>query len=452
MAEARGGSFGRALLALIGGQIALHSCMAGLRMAAPLAALREGLPAWAVGVLMGAFAATPIVLALAAGRLADRHGYHRPIRVAVVSTVAGGLCALLSTSLPAAWSMARFAALIAAAMLAGAGANIGLIAIQRSAGRMAKDATQMRQVFSWLGLAPALSNVIGPVLAGVLIDSGGFGLAFLALTVLPLASLAWARLVPVEVPVPREAAPPGRRAWDLLATPGFSRLLLVNWLLSATWDVHSFLVPIIGHDRGFSASAIGLILGVFATAVAAVRLAIPLLAHRLREAQVLIGSMLICGAVFAVYPLAGTAWLMICCAVVLGLALGAVQPMIMTTLHQITPAGRHGRGDRPALDGHEQLECLHAARLRCARHGARRLGRVLDDGRRGGQRQPGGAPCRRARAQNLMPLAAGAAASGRTSAPVAATAGVRTAVASRRSTIGVAARYWYVAGRRESRG
>jgi hypothetical protein len=30
------------------------------------------------------------------------------------------------------------------------------------------------------------------------------------------------------------------------------------------------------------------------------------------------------------------------CAVVLGLALGAVQPMIMTTLHQITPADRHG--------------------------------------------------------------------------------------------------------------
>ena len=30
------------------------------------------------------------------------------------------------------------------------------------------------------------------------------------------------------------------------------------------------------------------------------------------------------------------------CAVLLGLALGAVQPMIMTTLHQITPHDRHG--------------------------------------------------------------------------------------------------------------
>ena len=30
------------------------------------------------------------------------------------------------------------------------------------------------------------------------------------------------------------------------------------------------------------------------------------------------------------------------CAVVLGLALGVVQPMIMSTLHQLTPAHRHG--------------------------------------------------------------------------------------------------------------
>ena len=84
----------RALLALIGGQIALHSCMAGIRMAAPLAALREGHAAWAVGVLLGLFAAAPIVLALVAGRLADRHGYHVPIRVAVALTVVGGICAV----------------------------------------------------------------------------------------------------------------------------------------------------------------------------------------------------------------------------------------------------------------------------------------------------------------------------------------------------------------------
>jgi MFS family permease len=328
----------QALLALIGGQVALHSCMAGIRMAAPLAALREGHAAWAVGVLLGLFATAPVALALAAGRLADRHGYHLPIRLAVALTVGGGVCAVVATLLPT----GQFGALCAAALLTGAGANVGLIAIQRSAGRMARDPTTLKQIFSWLGLAPALANVVGPVLAGTLIDLGGFRLAFGALAALPFASLAWARLVPVEERAVERSGAGRQSSWNLLRKAGFARLLLVNWLLASSWDVHSFLVPILGHERGFSASAIGLILGVFATAVAAVRLAIPMLAHRLRESRVLIFSMLACAVVFAVYPLARSSWMMGCLAVVLGLALGAVQPMIMTTLHQITPAARHG--------------------------------------------------------------------------------------------------------------
>ena len=328
----------RALLALIGGQVALHSCMAGIRMAAPLSALRDGHAAWAVGVLLGLFAAAPIALALKAGRLADRHGYHLPIRLAVALTVSGGLFAVLGTYLPA----GRFVLLCAAAVFTGAGANFGLIAIQRSAGRMASGPTELKRIFSWLGLAPALANVIGPVVAGTLIDLGGFGVAFLALSALPLASLAWARLVPREPPRATVSRATRPNAWNLLRAPGFLRLLLVNWLLSSSWDVHSFLVPILGHERGFSASSIGLILGVFAISVAGVRLAIPMLAHRLREAEVLVGAMLCCGAVFAVYPLARQPWVMGMCAIGLGLALGAVQPMIMTTLHQITPAHRHG--------------------------------------------------------------------------------------------------------------
>ena len=337
MAEASKG-WGRALFALIGGQVALHSCMAGIRMAAPLSALRDGHAAWAVGVLLGLFAAAPIALALAAGRLADRHGYHLPIRVAVTLAVGGGVCAVVSTMLPT----GGFAVLCVAAILTGAGANFGLIAIQRSAGRMAHDPTELKRIFSWLGLAPALANVVGPVLAGTLIDLGGFRLAFIALAALPLLSLAWARLVPVEPRVDVAAALKKPNSWNLLKEPGFTRLLIVNWLLSSSWDVHSFLVPVLGHERGFSASAIGFILGVFATAVALVRLAIPVIAHRLRESHVLVGSMLMAGSVFAVYPFARAAWVMGCCAVVLGLALGAVQPMIMTTLHQITPNARHG--------------------------------------------------------------------------------------------------------------
>ena len=307
-------------------------------MASPLLALRQGHAAWSVGVLLGLFAAAPIALALTAGRLADRHGYHRPMHVAVGCTVVGGLLAVAATAL----DPGGFVVLCLAAMFTGSGANFGMIAIQRAAGRTASDATDLKRIFSWLGLAPAVGNMIGPVLAGTFIDLGGFSLAFAALLLLPLAALAWARQVPEEAPRPRAHDAARNGSWDLLMAPGLRRLLLVNWLLSSSWDVHSFVVPILGHERGFSASAIGLVLSVFATAVAAIRLAIPAIAHRLRESSVLVGAMLCTALVFAAYPFVTSPWAMAVCATFLGLALGAVQPMVMATLHLITPHERHG--------------------------------------------------------------------------------------------------------------
>lgn len=334
-----GGGLSRTLVALIVGQIGLHSAMAGVRLAAPLQALRDGHSAWAVGVLLGLFAAAPVFLAMPAGRLADRRGYHRPIGIAVWLTVVGVALAVLSTFCA---PRAAFALLCLAATLVGAGANTGLIAIQRSAGRSAVTPAERVRVFSWLGLAPSLSNVIGAVSAGLLIDAGGFRAAFVFMLLLPLLTLAAARRVPRE---PGSGAASGGRfnvPWDLLAAPGMKRLFLVNWLLSASWDVHTFAVPILGHERGFSASAIGLVLGLFTGAVSAVRLVIPWLAHRMNEAAVLRGAMLGTAAAFVVYPFVTTAWAMALCAIVLGVALGSVQPMIMSTLHHLTPEHRHG--------------------------------------------------------------------------------------------------------------
>ena len=326
--------FSRPLLALILGQISLHSCMAGVRMAAPLQALKQGQAEWTVGLLMALFAAAPVLLSLPAGRLADRRGYHVPMRLGVVLSLAGGTIAALSS---------HYLAMCLAAILTGAGANFGLITIQRTAGRMATDATERIRVFSWLGLAPALSNVVGPVTAGLLIDLMGFRFAFAVLMLMPLAAMVSARYVPAEADVPRATtATAHQSSWDLLRSPALRRLLLVNWLLSASWDVHSFVVPILGHERGMSAGAIGLVLGLFAVSVAGVRLLIPILAHRLSESQVLTGAMLWVAVIFGVYPFVHSAWLMACCASLLGLALGAVQPMVMSTLHHITPHERHG--------------------------------------------------------------------------------------------------------------
>ena len=330
----------QALPLLIVGQVALHGAMAGQRMAAPLQALNAGHSAWAVGVLLALFAALPVLTAMAAGRMADRHGYHRPVRLAVLLTMAGAGCALLACWLPGWW---QFGLNCVGAAASGVGTNLSLIAIQRAAGQMVSSSTDRVRVFSWLGMAPSLANVVGPVTAGFMIDAAGFGSAYALMMAMPLVTLWVARRVPLQ-PRPATTVPrsPGSSRWDLLGAPGMKRLLFINWLLSASWDVHSFAVPVLGHARGYNASTIGLVLGSFTAAVTLVRFAVPLLAHRLSEVVVLRTAMLLTGGVFLLYPFASTPWLMGGCALLLGLSLGAVAPMIMSTLHHLTPANRHG--------------------------------------------------------------------------------------------------------------
>lgn len=321
------------LTRLIASQIAVHGCMTGFRMAAPLMALREGHSALSVGILLALFALAPVFLALPAGRFADRHGLQHPVRLAVTVASLGGLLAV-------AWP--TFWVLCLSATTCGAASGLAMIALQRHVGRLAHDATELRQVFSWMAVGPSISNFLGPVMAGFVIDHAGFRWAYLVLALLPWLAWWWVRRTQE---LPRESAPEGTKrgsSWDLLRKPDFRRLMALNWMLSSCWDVHTFLVPVLGHERGLSATAIGAILGGFALAATAIRVLMPWIASRLRESAVIATAMFATAALFAIYPFAHAAGAMATLSVLLGLALGSVQPMIMSMLHQMTPPHRHG--------------------------------------------------------------------------------------------------------------
>jgi len=334
-----------ALLRLICGHICLHASMAGMRLATPLLALRLGHSAVHVGFLLALFSLSQVFLALPAGRYADRHGLRRPVGLGVVVAMAGALLSLL---------FPVFAVMCVSALCMGAATGAASIALQRHVGRAARDSTELKRVFSWLAIGPAVSNFVGPVSAGLLIDYGatvlgdavafaGFRSAFLFMALLPLVCWAFIRRTQELPPVAHVAHGAAPSAWALLREPAMRQLLLVNWILSSCWDVHTFVVPILGHERAFSASVIGTILGGFAVAAAVVRLAMPLVAVHLKEWVVLSCAMLMTAALFAIYPFTQSAWTMGVCSVCLGLALGSVQPMIMSTLHQITPHAQHGQ-------------------------------------------------------------------------------------------------------------
>jgi predicted MFS family arabinose efflux permease len=307
--------------------------MAGMRMAAPLLALREGGTELEVGALIALFALTQVFLALPTGRYADRHGMRRLVAYSVLAaTVGAGIGAI--------WPV--FGVLCVSALLTGGAAGAAAIALQRHVGRAAQTPTQLKQAFSWLAIGPAISNFLGPFAAGLVIDGAGFRAAFVLMAALPILAWLWIRTVQDLPPVTIPAGTPPTRAWELLRDRAFRRLLVVNWFLASCWDVHTFIVPVLGHERGFSATVIGSILGAFAIAAVCIRVLLPMVAAWVREWAVIAAAMGSTAVLFGIYPLMQAAAAMGACSILLGVALGSVQPMIMSMLHQVAPPHRQG--------------------------------------------------------------------------------------------------------------
>jgi MFS family permease len=331
----------KALLRLIAGQIFLHACMTGMRLATPLLALKQGYSTLAVGVLLALFSLTQVFMAIPVGRYTDRHGLKKPVRLGVYLACIGSAVAVF-------WPI--FPVLCLAALATGAASGLTVIALQRHVGRISANADQLKESFSWLAIGPAVSNFIGPFFAGLVIDhagtvagdADGFRACFIMLFVFPFVAWFWIRKTQEHPAEPRHPDHANNRVWDLLQEPLMRKLLLVNWLLSSCWDVHTFVVPVLGHERGMSATVVGTILGSFAVASACIRMVLPWIAKSLEEYRLLTGAMICAGLIFAIYPFFESAIAMGICSICLGFVLGVVQPMIMSTLHQITPSHRQG--------------------------------------------------------------------------------------------------------------
>jgi MFS family permease len=327
----------REIARLVVGQGGVHACMSGVRMAVPLLALHLGHGAAVAGALVALFGVAQLVLSMPAGRIADRHGLRRPV-------IGGALAALLGTVVAAAWP--TLPGLCLAALLEGGAIAVVVVAVQRQAGRLARDASELRRLFSWASFTPAASNFVGPALTGLAIDGFGYRAAFLLLGLGPLISCALvggAR----ETPQPAHDAATRGSAWQLWRDATVRRVLLMNWFVSATWEVHGVMVPLIGHARGFSAAAIGGILGSIAVTAAAVRLLVPWISRHAPEWTLITGALAMAAVVLGVYPLTNSVATMGACSMLLGVAIGSVQPLVMSLLHQITPP--HQRGQAVAL-------------------------------------------------------------------------------------------------------
>ena len=322
---------------LIAAIVAVHACMATTRVASTLWLLHTGHGEVTVGVLLALVALAPALLGPAAGAWADRYGLWKPLKIATA-------LALVGTAAPALWT--HVSTLVLGAIGTGGAIGVAAIAVQREVAQRARELTDQaasQRMYSWVALGPALSNTLAPLLAGALIDTVSHRAAFAAAVLMvPVALwlLRGRRHLPRPVLTQRVSSRP---AWDLLQARSLRQLLIINVVLAAAWDAHSFVVPVLGHARGYSASTIGAVLACFSVAGMAVRLLIICFAGAWSERRMLRSAMGVTVAMSAVYAfLPGPLGLMLGSAL-LGLALGSVQPTVLAALTHATPPERHGQ-------------------------------------------------------------------------------------------------------------
>jgi predicted MFS family arabinose efflux permease len=247
--------------------------------------------------------------------------------------------------LPAAfpYATADVAPLLVAAALIGTGSTLSMMSIQQVVGERA-DPNHRAAAFSWLALGASTAGFTGPVISGVLIDSYGHRATYGVMLVVLLLALGvfWLNrgLLPVrsgEVKGPEPLHP-----LELLKQTELRRILIASGLISMSWDLVNFVVPLHGTRVGLSASQIGLVLGCFAVATFTIRLAMPWLSRRVREWHLLTYTLVNTCIGFVIFPLLSSLSPLMAVAFLLGLGLGAALPNVMSLMHSRAPEGRVG--------------------------------------------------------------------------------------------------------------
>ena len=313
--------------------IIAHTAFNGIRITTALAAIKAGGGALWVGLLTAMFNLIPAFVAIRMGRMVDRVPLRRPLVIGCVLMAVGGAVAAVEPML---------GVLAVCAATLGVGWMVIAAASQYAVGLLGGSANRVR-AFSVMSMGFSVSSFLGPLIAGFMIDHVSFRAAFGVLAVLPaIAAICFvSRWVKVPVGEPRSTEPDGG-ARELFGIPVLRNTLLTACFITVGWDLYNFMVPVLGSELNLTATQIGSVLSLFAVAVLVVRVFMPYLTRRLGERGVMITAMVISGVTFLAFALAHNYSLMLTLSFVIGLGLGASQPIILSMLHDAAPPGRIG--------------------------------------------------------------------------------------------------------------
>jgi len=213
--------------------------------------------------------------------------------------------------------------------------NVGVMRMGTPAERVAN--------FSWLTVGISAGFAIGPITAGFGLDTMGGSGMFLLLAAYPVALLllvTWrGRMLPDKVEqAPRSAV----RLIEVVSDRHFRPILLMSFTSPSLTDMFNFVVPLMAKAAGLSGSAVGTILGSYASASFAARAILPLVVNRVRHWVVVANLFMLSGIGLILFGVVTEPWAYIPLAMAIGLSHGMGQPLVMAAFVANSPPGRQG--------------------------------------------------------------------------------------------------------------
>ena len=307
--------------------------MKGNRVLVTLYAVDLGAGPFQTGLLFALHGIFPLLLAVSAGRIADRFD-NRVLMYIGASAYAGAML------LPYLWP--GMTALYLSAAFGGFTSMLFVLATQNYVGAMATAATRTKY-FSYYAIGESLGQVSGPVMVGYAIDHWLHPSAFLLLAGISVFTLvllaAGHRLLP-HTPKAKTAGDETRNMMDLLKLPAMRAALLTNAIVMVGWDLFNLYMPVYMRGIGFTATTIGYIMGSYGVAAIITRIAIPPITARWGVQRMIAGALAIaaCGFVFVPFTVAPTVLMLL--SFIIGLGVGCGQPLSMTLAYNAAPPGR----------------------------------------------------------------------------------------------------------------
>lgn len=313
------------IISLVAISLLAHITLSGGRVASSLFVLQEDYSEVVAGLTYGLYGLMPALLALNIGRLVDQFGPRWIMRLSLAAMVLGLALPAIHLSLASVLLCAALGGLGFGGYILAAHVAVSLIKVENSS-----DRTGM---FAWLQMGTAVSAVVGPFFVGIIIDTLGFSVAYVFLTLIVgsgLIGVFWADIS--DKVASKKGDNRSKLLRDVISDRSLLRIYLLSMSVYLAWDSFAFMIPVLGTERGYSASSIGIVLSFFAVGTFIVRAAQPWLSRKSTEWHTLRVSYAMSAVVFLLLMISNNIASLCVISLIFGISAGVGHPNILNLL------------------------------------------------------------------------------------------------------------------------